>query len=193
MPGPLDYLKKLGSAAITPMVDQETIAPYQNALDAPTEQRSPWEARLRGFGAGAMEGVRQMTSPLEMGSMMLGGGAAFGAMKGAGRAGKALSRIAPTMDLIEPQAVKQVAPAMDDVSSLTGDMQRNLARIPSKRPPMPVQAQGRALGRTLGDDVAEYTPRGGEAAYNAGREAPPGANVMDAYTALMKHMGGKGR
>ncbi len=191
MPNPLDYLKKLGSAAITPLVDEDTIAPYQDALDAPSEQRSPFEAQLRGFGAGAMEGVRRMTSPLEMGSMMLGGGAAFAGLRGAGRAGQAISRLAPTMDLIEPSVVKQVAPAMDDVSSLIGDMQRNMARIPSKRPPMPAQAQGNAFGRQA--PSAEFVPRGGEAAFNALRPAPTPPAPYDQYLKMAPRLGGKGR
>ena len=180
---PFDLLKRAGSWATTPLVDEESIAPYQDALDAPALERSPIEARLRGFGAGAMEGLRGMTSPLELAGIAAGG--AGGVLKGLGRTGGAVSKaskMAPTLDVVEPRAVNQVAPAMDDVESLIGDLKRNLARVPNRRPPQ----------ETRGESVAEFTPRGGEGMFNMGREAvskPP----MDAYEMLMKQFGGRGR
>lgn len=195
MPNPLDLLRKLGSFATTPLVDEETIAPYQDALDHPTLERSPMEARLRGFGAGAMEGVRSMTDPLSIASFAIPGmhslmGAARGAegIAGGVRAAKAL---APTMDLIESPAVRQVAPAIDDVESLVGDLRRNLARIPSSRAVAKPTSALEQLGTMA--PQPEFVERGGEAAYNAGRTAQTGIQPLDVHQALLQRLGGKGR
>lgn len=178
MPNPLEILKKMGSWASTPMVDEESIAPIQDAIDSPSLDRSPGMARLQGFGAGAIEGLRGMTSPMNLAMSAI---PALGALRGAGRVAKAAG---PTLDLVEPSVIKQVAPAMDDVDSLIGDMQRNLARVPNRRPPM----------ETLGEQAAEFTPRGGEGIYNVARQHGSGAQHMDPHQMLMmRGMGGRGR
>lgn len=179
MPNPIEILKRLGSMATTPLVDEETIAPYQDALDSPTLGRSPMAARMRGFGAGAMEGMRGMTDPLSLASMAMPG---LGALKGMGRAGQMAAKAAPTIDLVEPAAVRQVAPGMDDVNALIGDMQRNLARVPKRPKPM----------ETLGERAPDFTPVGGEGMYNAGRQASQPV-PSDAYQHLLRNMGGRGR
>ena len=182
MPGPLDLLKKGFNFATTPLVDEETIQPYQDMMDAPTLERSPMEARFRGFGAGALEGLRGMTTPMDLAGMAAGGAGALASRFG--RAGRVATRMAPTLDVIEDVPVQQIAPAMDDVDSLLGDLQRNLAKVPNKRPnPMD----------TLGEVNPEFTPRGGEGIYNVGRQVPA-RNPMDGfYQQMMTKMGGRGR
>lgn len=49
-----------------PLVPEEPVRQLQAAIDTPTLERSPWEARLRGFGAGALEGLRGQTSPISL-------------------------------------------------------------------------------------------------------------------------------
>jgi len=68
MPGPskLSYLTQ-------PLVPESAVRPLQDAIDSPSLERSPWEARLRGFGAGALEGLRQQTTPLNLAGLVGGG------------------------------------------------------------------------------------------------------------------------
>lgn len=49
-----------------PLLPKSTIEPIQDAIDSPSLDRSPLEAGVRGFGAGALEGLRQFTSPLQL-------------------------------------------------------------------------------------------------------------------------------
>lgn len=63
---PLDLLKKAWGAATTPLVPEGAIAPIQDAIDHPTLNRQPWQARIQGFEAGALEGLRQQTDPLSL-------------------------------------------------------------------------------------------------------------------------------
>lgn len=174
---PLDLLKRGWQAANTPIIDEETIQPYQDMVDSPSLERSPMEARMRGFGAGAMEGMRQLATPLNMG--MMAAGPAIGMMRGAKAASKVIN---PGFDLIEANPVAQITPAMDDVNALIGDLQRNLAKIPKRRPQM----------ETLGEGMAEFTPKGGEGMYNAGKGAPQRlpTDIMDM---LRPGMGGRGQ
>lgn len=90
MPGPLDYLKQAGQFLTTPVVSKQAIQPMQEALDAPSLERSPMEAQLRGFGAGALEGLRGLTTPLNIGSAVMGGSLASGMGRLAGAAGEAM-------------------------------------------------------------------------------------------------------
>ncbi len=198
MPGPLDMLKRGFSAATKPIVQ----TPYEDQIDAPRLDENYLDpnsmlgkaetfgrgmnAQIRGGLAGAAQGVRESFNPLSIGTSMLPfiGGAARG-MMGAGRAAKAAG---PTLDLVEPSVVKQVAPAMDDVDSLIGDMQRNLAKVPNRAQPAPHM-------ETLGESAAEFTPMGGEGLYNAGRGAMnQNPDAMESlYQHLMRTMGGRGR
>ena len=173
---PLDLLKKAGSFATTPIVPKSAIQPAQDMLDSPSLERSPMEARMRGFGAGALEGLRGMTTPLDVAGLV--GGGAMGMM---GRGAKAMGKVInPGLDLIESVPVRQIAPAIDDVNSLIGDMQRNLARVPNRRPTM----------ETLGERAAEFTPTGGEGLYNVGK-TQPSLPSGDAFEGLLNQLGGR--
>ena len=56
-----------------PLMSEAIKHRLQDLLDSPDIDRSPIEAGLRGFAAGALEGIQPMTSPLSIGSMLAGG------------------------------------------------------------------------------------------------------------------------
>jgi hypothetical protein len=62
--------------ATTPLVSREDIQGAQNAIDSPSLTRSPGMAQLQGFGAGALEGLRGLTSPASIAGIA---GSAIGA------------------------------------------------------------------------------------------------------------------
>lgn len=68
MPGPLDYLKQAGSWAMKPLVPKEAIEPMQTAMTEPHLDENPLLTRVKGFGAGALEGLRGMTTPVDIAS-----------------------------------------------------------------------------------------------------------------------------
>lgn len=180
MPGPLDLLKRGWNAATTPLVSPEDQELTMNAIDAPSLDRSPMEASLRGFAAGAMKGFGDMSSPASIAGLIGGGGGAMGGLRALGRAGKVAG---PTLDIIDTPAIQQVAPAADDVTSLIGDMQRNLAKIPRRGAPQ---------GPASVTPSPEFVPQGGEAAFNAVRPSQS-QQMTDIYQTLMPKMGGRGR
>lgn len=49
--------------SLLPQQAQAGIARKQAQLEEPSLERGPWEARLRGFGAGALEGLQDLTTP----------------------------------------------------------------------------------------------------------------------------------
>jgi hypothetical protein len=80
-----------------PLVPEAPVRRAQEAIDTPTVGRQPWEARLKGFGAGALEGLRGLTSPIELAGIAglgLGGGAA---LRGAGEAAEMAPAVASRM------------------------------------------------------------------------------------------------
>ena len=177
MPGPLDFLT-------TPLVPEAPVRRLQERMDAPTLDRSPWEARLRGFGAGALEGLRGQTSPMALAGMLpLVGGAmrAPGAAQGLSRAAQGLSRAMPAFEVVEDApAVAQAMPGMGAVDDMVGALKYNLAKIPGRAAP---------AAETLGQQVAEFTPQGGEAAYNATRTAmqrPPVDLAENGYQNILR-------
>jgi hypothetical protein len=168
MPGPLDFLT-------TPLIPKGLIQGTQEALDAPALDRSIPIAQLRGLGAGLLEGVRRQTSPLNLASMaapLAGRAASLG-----GKALGALRSLRPTIELVEDiPAVTQVMPSMDEVAGLTSQLAGRLKEIPR-------------AGEALGAKVAEFTPRGAESLYNAGRRGLEAVKPVDpvekAYQALI--------
>ena len=180
---PLDLLKRGWQTATTPLVNADSAA---DAIDSPSLERSPGMARLQGFGAGALQGLAGLTSPLELAGMATLPGA-FRAAKAARAAKNAFGTVtrpsSAPFDLVDNAPTPQVNPSMGDADSLIGDLQRNLAKVPSKRP---------APMDTLGESAAEFTPIGGEGLYNAGQGAQSQlpADILDM---LMPKMGGRGR
>lgn len=184
MPDPVEYLKKAYHAATGPLVPKSWVDPMANAIDAPALDRSPMEARLRGFGAGALEGLREQTSPLNLALAALPyvRGAAYGARGAAAGAG-AMKAAAPTMDVIEDVGtVAQKMPTMSEVDALAGDLARNLAKIRPRAAAPPATA------------LPEFAAVGEEAATNAARaggQAPAGYGDTF-YREMMRRFGGRG-
>jgi len=177
--------KKPWEYLLDPMISEETIAPAQDYIDSPSLDRSPWQARVAGFGAGALEGLRQQITPAQALLSAIPGGAALrGLGRGAKVATQGLRKAAPTLDLIEDIPTQQIAPSMDDVGALIGDMNRNLARIPPKKP---------LMGPSIGELLPEATPVGGEYMYNLGRQAPQIGREFNPLEALGPRFGGKAR
>lgn len=81
MPHPLDFL----SGLVTPMVPKRAIQPVQDWIDSPTGDYGPVEARLRGFGAGALEGLRGFTTPVDVAAAALPIGLIGRGMRNLGR------------------------------------------------------------------------------------------------------------
>ena len=129
---PLGYLKKAIDFATEPMVDDETI----DSIDAPALDRSPFEAKMRGFGAGVADGLQEFTSPLGIASLMGGGGAlghAAKAARGVSAAAKAAPNMGRSIQVLRDTPVKQVMPRGYEVNGLIDDLQRTLAKIPGGR------------------------------------------------------------
>lgn len=187
MPDPVEYLRQAYRGATRPLVPKSFTDPIADAIDAPALERSPWEARMRGFGAGAIEGLREQINPLNIAASAIPGyRAARGAM-GIGRAARgAESAGAIVPDLIDNPGVRQVMPAMDDVDALIGDLTRNLAKI------RPTPA---APTVTAGTRAAEFAAPGAEDAYNAANQVPKVAEYGEGlYRELMKRkFGGRGQ
>ena len=78
----------------TPLMPEAPVRRLQEQIDSPDLERSPWEAQLRGFGAGALEGLRDLTSPADLIGMaalpMGGGGGLLRAARGVQQAPGAL-------------------------------------------------------------------------------------------------------
>lgn len=145
---PLGYLKNAFNFATTDLASPEMLGggDDQNAIDAPALERSPWEARLRGFAAGALGGVGNrdqmfhggvagMSSPLDIASnaaAFTGAGKALGALKGLRAGAGPASRAKQAFDIIENIPVKQVNPGMGEVDDLINQLGNNIARIPSR-------------------------------------------------------------
>ena len=160
-------------------------SPTVERMAQPGLQDTPAWARIKGFGSGALEGLRQQTSPLNLGAAAVSAlpmGAMLQGLRGASQIGRipgvarGLARITP--DLVEAAPVaRQVMPAAEDVSALMGQMRYNMAKIPrpgagptQMRPNPPMDPRNLPM---------EMVPRGGEAGYNAIRTTPrPPVNPM---------------
>lgn len=154
----------------TPLIPQTSWRGFQNRLDpAPTSETDVHP--VRSFAVGALDALRDLSSPVGLGSLALGGGGGMalrGLSRAAPRAAQALSSLTP--DLVEAPSIRQVMPQMDEVNALIGDMRRNLARVPPRATPhAPAAPRPRPALETLGEQNPFFTPRGGEWLYNAGR------------------------
>ena len=144
-----------------PLVPQN---PAIERLAQPGLEDSPGWAMAKGFGSGALEGLRQQTSPLNLGAAALSAvpmGAALRGLRGASQIGRGLAQVTPDLVEAAPMA-RQVMPAAEDVNALLGQMRYNMAKLP--RPSAPPAVPPRM--------PAEFVPRGGEAAWNAPRPMP---------------------
>ncbi len=165
MPGPLDYLKQAKDWATTPLVEEDNPLmgkPAQDYLDSPSLSRPPMEARIAGFGAGALEGLRGLTTPLDLAGMAAG--AAGGARSAMGRMAPYVAETASSSPYMKPlaqvvegaQKVGQRLPNMGEVDDIIGGMKYNLAKVPS------------SLGSETGKISPEMAILGGGAAAGLG-------------------------
>jgi hypothetical protein len=114
--------------ATQPLIPKDAIRGVQDRIDPRSLTQSPAAARVRGFGAGALEGLRGLLTPA---NLALAAVPMLAAGRGVPAAMQGLAEVAPTMG----RTTTRVLPAME----------------------------------TLGETMAEFTPRGGEALYNIGK------------------------
>lgn len=91
----------------TPLIPAAPVKAAQAAIDTPNLNRSPWEARIRGFGAGALEGLRNLSTPTNLAST------ALLAVPGVGEA-SALGRVASEA----PEAIQGLSKAIPAAETL---------------------------------------------------------------------------
>lgn len=112
----------------TPLIPQSW-TDAANAWAQPGLNTSPTSAMLKGFGAGALQGLRSLSTPLSIAGMVAPG--VGDAIAPAEAAGSLMQVAGPTMDLVEPASVAQSLPSMGDTDALIGQMKYNLAKIPN--------------------------------------------------------------
>ena len=174
----------------TPLVPPSVIKPAQDAIDTPTADRGPWEARLRGFGAGALEGLRQQTSPLGLAGLAASaipagvmGRVAGGAAKVAPEAIQGLRGV-----LTGPAAQTAAQAGADILNPATARVMQSMHEAAAPTFQAMERAGAFAGDRTVGGLhslanrassmlPAEFTPPGAEAVYNAAR--PAAQKVVD--------------
>lgn len=97
MPGPLDKLTQS-------IVPQSWIQPAQDYLTEPHLDQSPAMAKLKGFGAGALQGLRDLATPANIATAMVP------PMGGAVRGVAAAARPVRALEAAFP-AVREAVPA----------------------------------------------------------------------------------
>ncbi len=173
MPGMWDWLT-------SPMTDAPSrFGRSVGDMISPANQEG---SMIRGFLSGAAEGAgnvaSDLTSPLGMASAALPWLRGIGPMRNAAGAINNIKRsIEPTIDILESTPVRQIMPNAGAVDDLVGQLQANLSRIPNARGMntpsggMHIPSSGAQRARAFGPTMpAEMVPRGGEAAFNAGRQ-----------------------
>lgn len=167
-----NLLQTLLDRATTPLLPQSVIQGTQDTLTQPSLTQSPTMARIKGFGAGALQGVRDLTSPAMLaGSLMddVPGALLASRFLGAGsKAAEAAPAIAEGMSALKPTLTsfgKLAAPAL---------------------------TRGAKVAETLGEMSPEFTPLGGEGMFNATRGAGtpvPGSDDSLYQLAMQRFMG----
>jgi hypothetical protein len=135
----------------------------------------------RGFASGALEGARGLTSPASLAGIMTALAPAVKGLSMGGRLGgvadDATRMGQQTLDVVDDLPTPQIKPSMGDVDAVIGDSMRQQARVPNAtgryRHPSGNPVDGLAAARSSNTAAAslppEFVPRGGEAAFNAGR------------------------
>jgi hypothetical protein len=96
-----NFLSKAWGAANEPLIPEEPVRQLQESMTTPHLDENPWWARAKGFGAGALEGLRGQSSPMNIASnlaMLVPGAGLIGKGAQAARGGAALAEA--------PQAVE---------------------------------------------------------------------------------------
>jgi hypothetical protein len=136
---------------------------------------NPLEA-LGGFASGALEGARGMTTPLDAAAVLPFGGVA----RALGKTAAPMRRTMQAFDVVDDIPTPQIQPGQGEVTDLLWDLQNRLGGIPQatgqmRRPSTqagsPMAGLRSAAPRSTIAPSPEFVPRGGEAAYNAGRPA----------------------
>jgi len=99
MPNPLDFLT-------TPIISKQAIKPTQDLIENPSKAYGPVESRVRGFASGALEGLRGLTTPLDIGSAILP------ELAGLGKGAKAVSGLSRSF----PESMTRMAAAWEPPS-----------------------------------------------------------------------------
>ncbi len=133
---------------------------------------------LRGALSGAAGGALGELNPVNLASLAVPGLAR--AFKGASLVDDVARVAEPTLDVLEDVRVPQANPSSWEVGGLTEELGRRMAEIPNatgriRRPGMPAPpSQAAPRPSRYSNMPPEFTPRGGEGAYNAGRPASMG-------------------
>jgi hypothetical protein len=97
------------------IIPQEWTEGAQDAIDSPSLERSPLAAQIQGFGAGAIGGLTDLATPLNIGALMLpGGAAARGVRMGAEAAPEAMAGLKGAAQATKP--ILQDIPAEEAAS-----------------------------------------------------------------------------
>ena len=196
MPNWMDYLTE-------PLVPEAPVRRLQEQIDAPELERSPWEARLRGFGAGALEGLRGLSSPMALAGMLPAGRLATTAARGAQGLSRAIPAAARAFDMVDTPGVTQMLPDAGDADALVGALRYGLAKAPQgsarqlgaqlpihpsfpSSPPSPMPGLNRMQGfRQLSpDDMAEWYRANPMGAGRMTGQFEPGPGGLSALEAL---------
>lgn len=176
----------------TPLIPAAPVKRLQDAIDTPTLERSPWEARVRGFGAGALDGLRNLSSPanlVSIGSLLVPGmGEGVGLAKGAkavSGAAQGLSDGLPSIQAVSEgvNGLRQAMPTAREVTGLLGQMGSNLKNVPTSA------MKALKMGTPSSADP-HFVPMGGEGAYNASRAGLMPKNPQEmAYEQILSRGG----
>lgn len=127
-----DLLQTLLQRAVTPLVPEGVIEPTVNTLTEPRLTQSPMTARIKGFGAGILEGLRDQTSPINLLSAMTIPASARVVAKNLMRV-KQVAQAVPSLIQTSSRAMKQVMPEADDVTKLAHQLRQRLTQVPTSR------------------------------------------------------------
>lgn len=171
-------------------------APIKRAAAAMTEPRldeSPLWAGVKGFGAGALEGLQRFATPLNIATAIPTVRGAVGLMQGAKAAPGAIGALSkwsaddllgnPSSMAVMDRMYKSANPTFQQLNK--GGMFSGPRNVGNLYGPTAKAAE------TLGEGVAEFTPVGGEAMYNVARQGlQKAADPMESvYKAIMSKMG----
>lgn len=89
-----NIFQKAWGAANEPLIPEAPVRAAQESMTTPVLDENPWWARAKGFGAGALEGLRGQSSPMNIASnlaMLVPGAGVIGKGAQAARGGAALA------------------------------------------------------------------------------------------------------
>ena len=151
-------LKGAWDWANTPMIGgSEQI----NQIDAPALERSPLEAGIRGFGAGALEGLRGFTTPLSVASAAL-------PIPGMGRAAGAIGRAPGAV-----QGLRGGAKPAFQVAETLGERLPEFAAVGGEGMYNAARQGGRAIADPLESVYQNMLRQGGRAPEGVNLPKPP--------------------